>query len=406
MAWKEALIAALTERLAAAARSRCRRLAAWPASIQASDEYRRVTIHAPHSTTAGRRWSSRRRPRSVRTSCGPGYWVFTPARLADGSIVIVNRGFVPDGRARIRRSRPDGADDGPVEIVGAMRWPDARHWFTPNDDPAHNLWFARDPRPIAAAKGRKAPAAPFYVEQESPAPPGGLPQPGRLVVKPAKQPPAICRDLVRPGGWFWWGFSSAWAFDVRGAKAGQPGSRDERLGRPGLAFLVASPLLVTVAFDSRAGDRQASLRHYRRKINGLTVRRRRPGDQGCAWVASRFHQGRSPLARFRRSHARGARPRRRALCARYLAAARTGDDRRLCRPPLCRSRRRGDPAVSPTTAIGEADLARMAQRGLRHFPPSRGRAADASSASTRSRSSCFTGRRWPSRTWRCSFWRG
>ena len=62
-----------------------------------------------------------------------------------------------------------------------MRWPDTRHWFTPNDDPAHNLWFARDPIAIAAAKSI-GPVAPFYVEQEAPVPPGGLPQPGKLVV--------------------------------------------------------------------------------------------------------------------------------------------------------------------------------------------------------------------------------
>ncbi len=62
-----------------------------------------------------------------------------------------------------------------------MRWPDTRYWFTPNDDPAHNLWFSRDPVAIAAAKN-VGPVAPFYVEQETPMPPGGLPQPGKLVV--------------------------------------------------------------------------------------------------------------------------------------------------------------------------------------------------------------------------------
>ena len=50
------------------------------------------------------------------------------------------------------------------------------------DDPAHNTWFTRDPAAIAAAKGIGA-VAPFYVEQESPVPPGGLPQPGKLVVQ-------------------------------------------------------------------------------------------------------------------------------------------------------------------------------------------------------------------------------
>ncbi|MFZ0606894.1 MAG: SURF1 family cytochrome oxidase biogenesis protein, partial [Xanthobacteraceae bacterium] len=111
---------------------------------------------------------------------GPGYWVFTPARLADGGVVMVNRGFVPEGR-QDPKSRPGGQVSGTVDIVGTMRWPDTRHWFTPNDEPSHNLWFSRDPSAIAAAKGI-GPVAPFYVEQESPPPPGGLPQPGKLVV--------------------------------------------------------------------------------------------------------------------------------------------------------------------------------------------------------------------------------
>ena len=71
---------------------------------------------------------------------------------------------------------------GPIEITGALRWPDARSWFSPSDDPAHNLWFLRDPASIAAAKGLNE-VAPFYVEQEAPVPPGGFPQPGRLEVR-------------------------------------------------------------------------------------------------------------------------------------------------------------------------------------------------------------------------------
>jgi cytochrome oxidase assembly protein ShyY1 len=39
----------------------------------------------------------------------------------------------------------------------------------------------RDPAAIAAAKGLGS-VAPFYVEQETPTPPGGLPQPGKLTV--------------------------------------------------------------------------------------------------------------------------------------------------------------------------------------------------------------------------------
>ena len=62
-----------------------------------------------------------------------------------------------------------------------MRWPDTRQWFTPSDNPARNVWFVRDPATIAAAK-HWGPVPPFYVEQESPVPSGGWPQPGKIVV--------------------------------------------------------------------------------------------------------------------------------------------------------------------------------------------------------------------------------
>ena len=61
-----------------------------------------------------------------------------------------------------------------------MRWPEAPNWFTPKADPAQNLWFIRDPAAIAAAKSW-GPVSPFYVEQETPMPPSGWPQPGKLV---------------------------------------------------------------------------------------------------------------------------------------------------------------------------------------------------------------------------------
>jgi surfeit locus 1 family protein len=177
-AWKENLIATLTAQLAAPPIA-LPPPATWPSLDQARDEYRRIMFSAAldnahealvYAAATGFRPDV----------AGIGYWVFTPARLADGSLVIVNRGFVPEGR-QDPKSRAEGKVTGPVEIAGAMRWPDRGNWFTPNDEPDKNLWFTRDPAAIAAAKGLGA-VAPFYVEQESPAPPGGLPQPGKLVV--------------------------------------------------------------------------------------------------------------------------------------------------------------------------------------------------------------------------------
>jgi surfeit locus 1 family protein len=176
-AWKERLIAALTERLAAAPVA-LPPPSTWPGLNAADDEYRRVHFTAAfgHDKEAlVYAAASAFRP----DVSGPGYWVFVPARLADGAVVIVNRGFVPEAR-KDAALRAEGQIAGPVEIVGALRWPDARHWFSPADDPAHNLWFTRDPLAIAAAKGIDR-IAPFYIEQESPSPPGGWPQPGKLV---------------------------------------------------------------------------------------------------------------------------------------------------------------------------------------------------------------------------------
>ena len=178
-AWKEGLIAALTERLAAPPTALAGPVT-WPSLDPATDEYRRVKFSAvfDHGKEAlVYAAASAFRP----DVSSPGYWIFTPAQLADGYFVMVNRGFVPEAR-KDATSRADGQTAGPVEIVGVMRWPDPRHWFSPPDDPAHNLWFTRDPAAIAGAKG-VGPIAPFYVEQESPAPLGGLPQPGKLVVR-------------------------------------------------------------------------------------------------------------------------------------------------------------------------------------------------------------------------------
>jgi surfeit locus 1 family protein len=177
-AWKEALIAALDTQLAAPPTA-LPPPAAWPRLDQKNNEYRRVTFaaafdHAKEALVFAA-------PSTFRPDVtAPGYWVFTPARLGDGGIVMVNRGFVPDGR-QDPKARPQGQITGPIEIGGSLRWPGARHWFTPDDAPAKNLWFTEDPQAIAAAKGIGA-VAPFYVEQESPVPPGGLPQPGKLVV--------------------------------------------------------------------------------------------------------------------------------------------------------------------------------------------------------------------------------
>ena len=174
-AWKEGLIATVSERFAVPPAA-LPPPAEWARLDPATDEFRRVRFTAELLNdkealvfTTGSSLHG--------GGAGPGYWVFTPARVLD-RIVMVNRGFVPEDR-KDPATRAQGQIAGPVEIVGVMRWPEQPGLFTPAGEPTKNLWFARDPAAIAQAKGL-APVAPFYVEQESPPAPGGLPRAGKL----------------------------------------------------------------------------------------------------------------------------------------------------------------------------------------------------------------------------------
>lgn len=175
-AWKDGLIAALSERLAADPVPLPAR-ADWAGLDPARDEFRRVVFNA--AFRHGEEALVYAAPSSLRAggAAGSGYFVFTPAQTADGGLVLVNRGFVPDAK-RDAAARPEGQAPAAGMIVGALRWPEAPSLFSPAADAAKNLWFVRDPAAIAAAKGIGA--APFYIEQEAPAPAGGWPQPARL----------------------------------------------------------------------------------------------------------------------------------------------------------------------------------------------------------------------------------
>ncbi|MGA7486442.1 MAG: SURF1 family protein [Xanthobacteraceae bacterium] len=176
--WKEALIATLEKRLSAPPvdlppRER------WAQLDPAEDEFRHVRFSATFipGTEALVYTSGSALRRDV---SGPGYWVLAPARLPTGGVVVVNRGFVPEGR-QDPGTRAGGATTAEAELVGVMRWPEPRGTFSPKDEPARNLWFVRDPARIASAKGW-GDVAPFFVELESPQPPGGLPRAGALKV--------------------------------------------------------------------------------------------------------------------------------------------------------------------------------------------------------------------------------
>ena len=102
-AWKEGADRDADRAATRAAERRCRRARNWPSLDPRQRRIQPRHLHRARSTTPRRRWSTPRLRRSGRDVSGPGYWVFTPARLADGGIVMVNRGFVPEDQAKTRR---------------------------------------------------------------------------------------------------------------------------------------------------------------------------------------------------------------------------------------------------------------------------------------------------------------
>jgi surfeit locus 1 family protein len=170
--WKEDLIATMTARLADAPQA-LPAPESWPQLTPGTSEFLRVRVHADFLSVpdtyvyvAGS---------ALRDDIkAPGYFVFRPARLPDGRIVVVNRGYVP---LEYTMQSPAGV----VELTGYLRWPEPPSWFVSSSDSTGDTWFVRDHRAMAAARGWGA-VAPFYIDQETPVPAGGLPRPAPLTV--------------------------------------------------------------------------------------------------------------------------------------------------------------------------------------------------------------------------------
>ncbi|MCP5088301.1 MAG: SURF1 family protein [Rhodobacteraceae bacterium] len=75
---------------------------------------------------------------SGRKYVGAGYQIISKFE-ADGRVVLVDLGFVPEGRKT--EERPQGE----IEVTGNLLWPnEVDEAFTPEPDREKNIWFARD----------------------------------------------------------------------------------------------------------------------------------------------------------------------------------------------------------------------------------------------------------------------
>ncbi|MBS0338986.1 MAG: SURF1 family protein [Proteobacteria bacterium] len=157
-AWKLELIARVEARVHAAPVD-LPGPARWPQVTAASDEYRRVRL-------AGHFLHERETQVQALTELGSGFWVLTPLELADGHVVLVNRGFVPpELRDRITRMAVEPV--GEVALVGLLRISEPGGGFLRSNDAQADRWYSRDVAAIAAARGLPADrVAPFFVDAD------------------------------------------------------------------------------------------------------------------------------------------------------------------------------------------------------------------------------------------------
>ena len=176
LAWKEALLATIDERIGSAPAPLAEIEAAYASTGDV--DYRPVTLTG--------RFRHEGESHFLATWQGAsGFFVYTPLVLSDGRTVIVNRGFVPYDRKDPTR-RSEGQVEGEVTLTGLARDPLAEKpsWIVPENDPAANVFYWKDLGAMAARAGMTDPGEvlPFFVDAGDAANPGGLPVGGVTLV--------------------------------------------------------------------------------------------------------------------------------------------------------------------------------------------------------------------------------
>ena len=149
--------------------------ATWPRIDAAGFEYLKVEV-------SGRFRHDRETLVQAVTDYGGGYWVLTPLETDRGFTLLVNRGFVP-GERRAPATRAAGQVAGAVTVTGLLRLPEPGGAFLRSNDPAADRWYSRDVAAIARARRLGGPVAPYFVDADARANPGGLPLGGLTQVR-------------------------------------------------------------------------------------------------------------------------------------------------------------------------------------------------------------------------------
>eukprot|EP01126_Amoeba_proteus_P014306 TRINITY_DN1624_c0_g2_i26.p1 TRINITY_DN1624_c0_g2~~TRINITY_DN1624_c0_g2_i26.p1 ORF type:complete len:217 (+),score=46.51 TRINITY_DN1624_c0_g2_i26:91-651(+) len=89
-------------------------------------------------------------PRVLEGTRDVGMHVITPFTRSNGDRILINRGWIP---LQQKHSTVDGQTDGEITVCGLVRKPENKKpsYFTPENEPAKNMWYWLDLNSMAKA---------------------------------------------------------------------------------------------------------------------------------------------------------------------------------------------------------------------------------------------------------------
>lgn len=167
--WKTALIERVGQRVHAAPVP-APAFTEWPQITAGTHEYRHVRVTGNYLHALATRVQAT-------TALGSGYWLLTPLRSTDGSIMLINRGFLPlsapaahagdDKQAtRAAPGQDDAETHGQVTVTGLLRISEPGGAYLRRNDAVNNRWYSRDVHAIAAARGLPW-VAPYFIDADA-----------------------------------------------------------------------------------------------------------------------------------------------------------------------------------------------------------------------------------------------
>jgi surfeit locus 1 family protein len=144
---------------------------AWPGITAGSHEYL-------HVKTEGHFLHKDATFVQANTTLGPGFWTLVPLQQADGTLIIINRGFVS------KKEDYRYGQDMQVELSGLLRISEPGGSRGRKNEPENERWFSRDVEAIAKARGLPIDrVAPYFIDADyAPSTPNGEPIGGLTII--------------------------------------------------------------------------------------------------------------------------------------------------------------------------------------------------------------------------------